>query len=374
MVIATLGEVVAVYRSRAALAPARVAERAGISTGQYLALEHGTAWPGTEAAEAVIDALQIPHRHRVRLATAGAPLETYLQSMLHRYDIPALIVDNAWRTVEANSFARILLPDSARPGWNLMRWVLLDSEARRRLANWQDVAPVFAATLRDSITAAPHDTELAGIRQDAAQLKLPAANASTNCPDGQVLAWRTDRGPHPISACLVTVPGGRPDLRQIAFVPRPALPAPVPTPAQPGPAAPWSGPLLTDLLACGLCGLLLTGGGRPATYQCATGCLPELLAEDLEVRIAERVLTHAFSTEACRELGVAQEILAADGMELELNVPVSPKHALDQWQRSMSDTQRRGILTTTLRTATVHPTQRGADLGVGLAFTWRAVP
>lgn len=59
----------------------------------------------------------------------------------------------------------------------------------------------------------------------------------------------------------------------------------------------------------------------------------------------------------------------ADGIELELNVPVSPRHALDQWQRSMTNTQRRGILTATLRAATVVPAL-GHD-GVDVAYNWR---
>lgn len=374
MVVASLGEVVAVYRSRAALEPARIAERAGISVAQYLALEQGTAWPGTEAVEAVIDALQIPHSHRARLAAAGAPLDKYLQGMLHRYDIPALIVDSAWRTVEANSFARNLLPNSARAGWNLMRWVLFDSEARRRLANWDDVARVFSGTLRDSITAAPHNTELLAIREDAAQLELVAAPSSTDCHEGQVFVWRRDNGPYPISACLITVPSGRPDLRQVTFVPRNTRPVPALMATRSSPA-PWYGPLLTDLLACRLCGLLLTGGGRPTFYSCATGCLPELAADELGARIAKKVLARAFPAQACQVLGFAQEILTADGLELELNVPVSPKHALDQWQRSMTDTQRRSILTTTLRSATVGPVPRpDGSLGVDLVYNWRELP
>lgn len=374
MVIATLGEVVAVYRARAALDPSHVAERAGISMAQYLALEQGTAWPGTEAAEAVINALQIPDSHRAPLAAAGAPLDKYLQRMLHRYDVPALIVDSTWRTVEANCFARTLLPDSALPGWNLMRWVLLDGDAQRRLANWHDIARVFSGALRDAITAAPYNTELLATRENATQLGLTATHSPWDCPDGQIFVWRSDSGPYPISACLITVPSGRPDLRQVTFVPRSTQPLPVFMATRSRPA-PWYGPLLTDLLFCGLCRLLLTGGGRPTSYSCATGCLPELPADELELRIAKKVLTRAFPDQACRELGIAQEILTADGIELELNVPVSPQHALDQWQRSMTNTQRRGILTTTLTSATAYPTPGpdGSD-SVDLAYSWRDLP
>ncbi|MFI5864614.1 helix-turn-helix domain-containing protein [Streptomyces sp. NPDC051546] len=368
MVVANLAEVIAVYRARAALDPSHVAERAGISIAQYLALEQGTAWPGTEAVKAIVEALQIPHTHRARLVAAGAPVDKYLQRMLHGYDIPALIVDSSWRTVESNAFARTLLPASVSPGWNLMRWILFDADARRRLANWDDVVQGFTGALRDAITAAPDDPELLAIHEDAKRRGLPAGPTSQDCPDGQVLVWRTESGAYPISACLVTVPSGRPDLQQVTFVPRSTQPVPV-LMAAPSTHATWYGPLLTDLLACGLCGLLLTGSDAPTTYSCATGCLPELPADYLESRIAGQVLTRAFPAQGCRELGLAQEILMAEGMELELNVPVSAQHALHQWQSSMTNTQRRGILTTTLRSATVYPSP-GAT-GVDLGYSWR---
>lgn len=371
MVIAALGEVVAVYRARAALDPSHVAERAGISIAQYLALEEGTAWPGSEAVEAVIDALQIPHRHRARLASAGAPLDKYLQRMLHGYDIPALVVDSTWRTVEANRFAHTLLPESARPGWSLMRWILFHDESRRRLANWENVAHTFTVALRDALSAAPHNAELLAIGEEAARRGRTASPATRDCPDGQPFVWRTDNGAYPISACLVTVPGSRPDLRQVTFVPRSTQPVPVLMAAQSRPA-PWYGPVLTDLLTCGRCGLLLTGGGQPTAYSCATGCLPDIPADDLEFRIAKTVLTRAFSAQACRELGVAQEVLTAAGIELKLNVPVSGQHALDQWQRSMTPTQRRGVLATTLRSVKVFPEPiADGSAGVGLDYSWR---
>ncbi|MGZ2358468.1 XRE family transcriptional regulator [Streptomyces sp. 372A] len=367
MVIASLAEVIAVYRARAALEPSHVAEQAGISVAQYLALEHGTAWPGTEAVEAIIKTLQIPHSHRAPLTAIGAPLDIYLQRMLHRYDIPALIVDSAWRTVEANTFARALLPGSAWPGWNLMRWILLDADARRRLANWDDVAQSFSGALHSAITAAPQNSELLAIHNDAPNLGYSPHPAAGDCPDGQVLVWRTDSGAYQISACMVTIPNRRPDLQQIILVPRGHRPSPAVMAAPSSPAL-WSEPLLTGLLSCGLCGLLLTGGSQPTIYNCPTGCLPELPADQLELHIAQHVLLRAFSTEACRGLGIAQEVLLADGGDLKLNVPISAQHALNQWQCSMTDTQRRGILTATLRSATVHPSVHHD--GVDLAYNW----
>ncbi|PNE34724.1 hypothetical protein AF335_09445 [Streptomyces eurocidicus] len=136
-----------------------------------------------------------------------------------------------------------------------------------------------------------------------------------------------------------------------------------------------AGTFETGLLACGLCGLLLPGGAEQTSCSCATGCLPELSAEELDIRIVKKVLPRAPSARACREPGAAQEVPAADGIEPELSVPVSAKHAPDRLQRSMTGTQRRGILTTTLRSATVHPALRpGGCPGAGLTYSRRELP
>lgn len=105
-----------------------------------------------------------------------------------------------------------------------------------------------------------------------------------DCPDGQVFVWRSPDGPYQVSACLLTVPGRRPDLQQITFVPRSIEPAHMDTDAAEGPSL-WHGPVLADMLTCGLCGHLLTSE-RPTAYSCPTGCLPELDSEELELPIA----------------------------------------------------------------------------------------
>jgi transcriptional regulator with XRE-family HTH domain len=226
MLSASLASVLASYRARAALDTKRVATLAGITEAQYQALESGTTWPGAAVAEAAGDVLQIPRSHRARLIPPDAPLDKHLQRMLHSYDIPALMVDSTWRTVEANSRARTLLPGSAQSGWNLMRWILLDHEAQERLVNWGQLARIFAGALHDGLTAAPDNAELLAIREGATHLEAVASHTSTGCPDGQVFVWRTEGGPHPISACLITTSNGRPDLRQVTFVPRSPQPRP----------------------------------------------------------------------------------------------------------------------------------------------------
>jgi hypothetical protein len=291
--------------------------------------------------------------------------------MLHRYDLPALIVDGSWRAVEVNRLARALFPGSAAPGWSLMRWVLLDLEARTRLSNWRAVAEAFAVTLQQGLAISPNDAELRAIRSMARMSYSTAPRFSAHGADGQVLAWTSDGGADSVSACLVTVPAGRPELLQITLVPRGARSVPSSVTSD-MPAQSGENLLLADLLSCGVCGLLLSGGGQPASYWCVTGCLPALPAGDLEMRVGEAALSRSFPSEVCRKLAIAQEVLIAHGTEMSLNVPVTSRHALSQYERSMAREQRRGMLELALRSVTVLPCGKISDSrDVDLAFAWR---
>ncbi|MER5890447.1 helix-turn-helix domain-containing protein [Streptomyces sp. NPDC001941] len=347
MAMAGLARVVAVYRARADLEPSHVAEQAGISTAQYLALEEGTGWPGEEAVAAIVEALRIPHAQRPRLTGAGAPIDPYLRQVLHQYCVPALLVDSSWRTAEANAYAHVLFPELDRPGWNLMGWMLFSSDARKRLANWEAVAQSFTDALGQGLATEPHNPELCALGNEATGAGFILGPNAHDQPDGQTLNWRTSQNAHSATTCLVTVPPGRPDLRQIVFVPRSDELA-TRVGNDPHPSS-----LLSGLILCGHCGLLLADGAGPTTVLCPTGCLPELPTGPIERSIVHEALKRAFSAQNCRELGNAQDYLLACGGELKLNVPVSSRHALDQWQRSMTAAQRRGILTSTLRTAKV---------------------
>ncbi|MFE8941141.1 XRE family transcriptional regulator [Streptomyces sp. NPDC007872] len=368
MVIATLGEVIADYRLRMALTPARVAVMAGITEAQYLGLEHGTAWPGSAAVQAVIDALRIPHTIRSHFQPADSPLDRSLSQILHGYDIPALIVDSEWRTVEANCFAQRLLPGCFTPGWSLPRWILHSNEARERLANWQQAAECIADLVREELAAGLDNPELRAL--DRAARRYCSDSDPRTHPASHLLSWRTETGPHPATACLVSVPTGRPDLRQVTLIPRGTQPDhPL---LETKHNQPWDGPLLIDLLRCGVCGLLLTGGGAPVTYHCATGCLPDFPAAALDARVAKEVVPRVFGPDECRQMAIAQESLTADGFGMALNAPVTAKHALDQWKRSMTATQRRGILTSAVRSITVYGATDCDDWKrSALRYAWR---
>lgn len=370
--ISFLGEVVADYRARLALDHAGVAALAGITEEQYRALELGTAWPGSAAVQAVIDVLKIPHGKRLHQRPTDSPLDRYLSQILHGYDIPALIVDSEWRTVEANCYAQRLLPGSARPGWSMPRWILHSNEARERLGNWRQAAHAVADLVRDELTAGLDNPELHDLSRAARQYSTGSDSHHHGDSGSHLLTWRTATGPFPATACLISIPTGRRDLRQVTLIPRGTQPGHPLLDANP--SQPCNGPLLLDLLSCGICGLLLTGGGAPATYHCATGCLPPLSADALEARVAETVIPRVFGPDECRQLAAAQESLIANGFDMNLNVPVSGKHALYQWTRSMTDTQRRGILTSAVRSITVYGSTDGQCWEKSaLRYAWRAL-
>ncbi|WP_329449613.1 hypothetical protein OG894_01180 [Streptomyces sp. NBC_01724] len=101
--------------------------------------------------------------------------------------------------------------------------------------------------------------------------------------------------------------------------------------------------------------------------------MPELDAEELELRIAQEAVPRAFPPGAIRKLALAQEILTAAGVEMVLNVPIAAQHAMSQWRSSMTAVQRRGILGLAFTSVAVSP---GTGLdddspAVDLAFSWR---
>ncbi|MEU6070566.1 helix-turn-helix transcriptional regulator [Streptomyces sp. NPDC047082] len=364
----TLSEVMMECRTRAALEPADVAEQAGITERQYSALETGTAWPGSTVVRAVLNVLQNPAYRHIPLQRADSHLDECSQRILHAYDVPALLVDNEWRTVEANCLAQGLLPFASQLGSSLTRWILLGDEARARLANWEDIARNLTPTLQDITAARSHEEELHSIRDR--QEQLDALPTEARCLDGQLFVWRSDNGPHPITTCLVTFPGTRPDLQQITFVPRPTQPTQTLLHPHPIPQT-WDSQVLAGLLTCGICGLSLTSGGTPTTFFCATGCLPVLPSEELQHHVAQETLPRAFSPDTCRRLGAAQEILTYDQADMALNVPVNTRHALYQWRHAMTPAQRRGILTSTLRSITVYPVPNTTTPPtVALSYSW----
>ncbi|MEV5879372.1 helix-turn-helix domain-containing protein [Streptomyces sp. NPDC052101] len=345
MISTGLREVLLAHRMKEELSAAQIAQAAGISELRYNMLESGRGWPGSRALSAVLDALNVPRDQRPRCAVPGTPLSGMERALLHGKPYPALVVDHTWRVVDCNRFFADQLPECAAPGANLMRWILHEEEAQRRLANWEDAAAAYTAALRDALAADPDDPDLLSLRAD-----LPSGLWETACPgsgqpDGQGLIWRTAQGPYVIWDCSVMVPASRPDLLSVDFLPHAlshsSIPVSAAAPVQ-QPATTFEGSLLTGIARCGACNLDLTANDDH--YQCPDNCVT-IASEILESRVADAIVDRIFTPESLRKLALAQEVLVAEGIEIDQPLPVSPRHARHQWDHALPAETRRAFIT-----------------------------
>ncbi|MFE5870121.1 helix-turn-helix transcriptional regulator [Streptomyces roseifaciens] len=80
---------------------------------------------------------------------------------------PAYLSDVAWNIVAANSLMGEWFPWALRPGANLMRWALLDPEAREQMLDWENAcARTYLAMLRVAANSNPDNAELRTLVRD----------------------------------------------------------------------------------------------------------------------------------------------------------------------------------------------------------------
>ena len=176
-----------------------VARLAGVSTEYYTRLEQGRAGsPSPEVIESLSRALQLdPAEHEHLLARPAqarrapvAPqrvrpgLHLTLQTLEH---VPASIVGRRTDILAANFLARQVLTDfDALPATqrNLARYYLLDSAARQRVGDWEQIASETVAMLRLEAGRYPHDRRLADL---VGELTLRSPEFTTWLNDHRVL-------------------------------------------------------------------------------------------------------------------------------------------------------------------------------------------
>ncbi|KUN02121.1 hypothetical protein AQI95_29030 [Streptomyces yokosukanensis] len=367
MISTGIREVLLAYRMKAGLSAVKVAQAAGISELRYDMLESGRGWPGSRALSAVLDALNVPEDQRPRCAVQGTPLSGIERALLHGKPYPALVVDHTWRVVDCNRFFADQLPECAAPGASMLRWILHQEGARRRLANWEDAAAAYTAALRDALTADPEDPDLQSLRADLPSELWETACPDAGQPDGQGLIWRTAQGPYTIWECAVMVPASRPDLLTVDFLPHtlPHSSTPVPTAQVQQPATTFEGALLAGIARCGACNLDLTANNDH--YQCPDNCVT-IASEILESRVADAVVDRIFTPESLRKLALAQEVLVAEGIEIDQPLPVSPGHARHQWDHALPAATRRAFITYSVDHALV---AAGADGEPSTTISWK---
>ncbi|MGI5225154.1 helix-turn-helix transcriptional regulator [Actinoallomurus sp. CA-142502] len=156
-----------------------LAQLAGISVEYYQRLEQGRATrPSREVLDAIACALGLSEVERAHLDSlrrvaahsadqaAGAP-RPQLRRMLSLMDgIPALIINDYFEVLAANSLATRLLIDvtTAKSGThNLARYLFLDPGARDFYVEWDEVAAATAGQMRLSAGQYPRDPQLAAL-------------------------------------------------------------------------------------------------------------------------------------------------------------------------------------------------------------------
>ncbi|MEC3996099.1 helix-turn-helix transcriptional regulator [Actinacidiphila sp. DG2A-62] len=209
----------------------------------YRDLESGTfPRPLTREERAALGkvfGLDMAQRHALLLATVGelacqvAPkerpqLSDELRLLLDRQPFPAYVVDPAWNVLAVNEVMAKLFPWSAEPEANLMRWLLLNPEAREQHLDWQADAVVCVRMLRAAAVARPKDCDLQQLIHDTTQdpivrgLWTRSAGDITEHHDGHVLriALPTFDGRPAELVTHVMEPAGLPGCRMTILAPR----------------------------------------------------------------------------------------------------------------------------------------------------------
>ncbi|MBB5119913.1 helix-turn-helix transcriptional regulator [Streptomyces eurocidicus] len=225
------------------LSQAQVARLTGVSEGWYRTLEAGRRQDFSESfLLRVAQALRLSEAETLTLFLAvcgrrppGEPSREHkdlphgVKALLEQQvSYPAYLSDVAWNVVAANSLMGEWFPWVRRPGANLMRWALLDPEAREQMLDWEDsCARIYLAMLRVAANGDPGDTELRALVRDI-------LDADADCR--RIWAEEHDvvehRDGHVFRLCLpyhgnvetrvtthVLLPIQRPDLRFVFITP-----------------------------------------------------------------------------------------------------------------------------------------------------------
>jgi transcriptional regulator with XRE-family HTH domain len=152
-----------------------LAQLAGVSVDYYTRLEQGRhRSPSDSVLAAVAAALRLDDAERAHLfdlakrdttRRAAAPARQYVRPELLALidglvDQPAFVLGRRTDVLASNALARALITDwHAKPARerNMVRWTVLDPEARDRYPDWQAVAADVVGTLRLDAGRYPDD-------------------------------------------------------------------------------------------------------------------------------------------------------------------------------------------------------------------------
>lgn len=166
-----------------AVSQAEVAHAAGMSERWYRELERGaTPRLDRDTLERLAEALRLGSDERLTLfyyTVGGVPLarsspigDTPANRALHllveqQMPRPAYLSDAAWSIVGYNQAMADWFPWVLEPGANLIRWALLNPDARRQLVGWEGHARIYLAMMRQALARLPQDLALTALLNEA---------------------------------------------------------------------------------------------------------------------------------------------------------------------------------------------------------------
>jgi transcriptional regulator with XRE-family HTH domain len=175
-------------RRVAGLRREEVALLAGISSDYYLRLEQGRdRTPSVQVVESLARVLLLDEpatRHLLRLA---APVQRRRRPprreevpagtlrLLDRVGVPAYVEGRYFEVLAANALARALSPN-LQVGHNRIRDLFLDTAERAMYPEWNDLAAMIVARLRDAVGA---DTDDERVAQLVGELSLASEQFRT---------------------------------------------------------------------------------------------------------------------------------------------------------------------------------------------------
>ncbi|MEV3857626.1 XRE family transcriptional regulator [Streptomyces sp. NPDC050095] len=85
-------------------------------------------------------------KHRRRRVAPAIPM--HLQRLLKQTSLPVYVTDDVWTLLAYNEAMAQWFSWVTEPGANLLRWALLNPEARSVYADWEAQVPIYLALLR----------------------------------------------------------------------------------------------------------------------------------------------------------------------------------------------------------------------------------
>jgi transcriptional regulator with XRE-family HTH domain len=171
---------------------------AGLSPDHYSRLEQGRQHTVTEdVLEALCRALQLDDVERAHLRALAAPSRSHRSTggisvpqraepgmlrLLTTLDhVPALLLGRRSAVLARNVLLTAVLGNAMEPGSSFARWLFLDPDARRRIANWADFAAASVGAMRYEVGRHPEDR------------RLTAQIAELRRQDADVARWWDDQ-------------------------------------------------------------------------------------------------------------------------------------------------------------------------------------